>query len=755
MSLTADSILTSPPVPQPVAPPPTGRGTIDSHVSLVRRRKLTTLFLRATGLASVTIASGEVARVLADKLFQYSVPHHWYVLGAECLVGLACAATYAYLRRPTPLSAAIEIDRALDTRERLSTALLLRKSADHRNDPFASAALQDAQRFAAYLRPAKHFPVRWPRSLATALAIAAVAYLAHLYVPQQDLFHHGADKLAVAAQEQKAAEARKQVDKALKVINEKIPVVAGDTSVERAKKDLETLLARPIADPAAAQRSALSALQDLEKAVQQKVQANQKYAAAEADRRNLSRLQPGPDDKGPVAEATRAISNGDFDQAVKKLDKAVKEFENLSADEQKQQAQQMKSLAAQLQQMAADPSKQQQMQQNLQKMLQQQGVQQQQAQQLAQQMAQQMQQAATGNAAQQQQAQQNLQKMAQQAIQQANNGQGLSQMQQNALTQALRQQMGQAQSQAQAQQLGQAAQALAQAMQNASQPQGQQGQQQSGQNPQQGQQAQSGQQGNQQGQNSKQGQQQAQGGQQQGNQQQQGGQQQSGQQGGQQGSQQANGQQGSQQGSQQGNQQSAQGNQQSSQGGQQGNQQGGQQGMQSALNDMKQQLDSMKDMQNDAQSLDAAGQEAGDAAQAQAGQMGNNGQGDGQGQGNGDGPNGEWGNKNPKGQGEGQGRQGGQATGDRNYKQATPYGVKKERAPVQNIDGGKILASSLVKAGTVKGDAKEQLKAVQKAAEQEAAEEVDTDRVSRSAQKAVKEYFNSLGDQNAKPADQK
>jgi hypothetical protein len=158
--------------------------------------------------------------------------------------------------------------------------------------------------------------------------------------------------------------------------------------------------------------------------------------------------------------------------------------------------------------------------------------------------------------------------------------------------------------------------------------------------------------------------------------------------------------------------------------------------MQGAMESMREQLGAMQSLQNDAQQMDAAGQAAGQAARAQAqGMDGQGGQGSQDGEGNG-------------GQGNGDGMQNGegQATGDRSGKSERPFGIQKERAPVQNIEEGKILASTIVKAGTIKGEAREQLKEVAQAAEQEAAEEVDTERVSRAAQNAVKKYFESLPD---------
>lgn len=198
---------------------------------------------------------------------------------------------------------------------------------------------------------------------------------------------------------------------------------------------------------------------------------------------------------------------------------------------------------------------------------------------------------------------------------------------------------------------------------------------------------------------------------------------------------------------QQAAQQMAQAMQQAAQaqqgGGQQQQQQAGQQ-MASAQQQMQQQLAAMDAIQKDAAAQMAQAQDLGEAADACAGQC-NGGEGEGQdGQlaGRKDGA-GQWNDNDPKNKGAGMGG-GGIGAGGRAEKQLAPYTTKAEKAPVQDIESGRVLASTLVKAGTLKGEAKEQLKEVARAAQQEATDEVDQELISRSSQQAVKGYFNSI-----------
>ena len=71
--------------------------------------------------------------------------------------------------------------------------------------------------------------------------------------------------------------------------------------------------------------------------------------------------------------------------------------------------------------------------------------------------------------------------------------------------------------------------------------------------------------------------------------------------------------------------------------------------------------------------------------------------------------------------------------------------MKQEVDPSQDDEKGRILASNLIKDNNpLKGSAKETLKEIANKAANEQTDEVDQERIGRSAQKAVKEYFNSM-----------
>lgn len=640
---------------------------LDQHVAVVRNRLAFEQFVRSLATASFVFAVVCLVGIVLDRALSLGIPQlkYWFLGGLA--VTIITAIGFAIARRPNHHAAAVAIDQKLGLKEKFSTALHLR-TGESGTDPFALATVLDAERTAqdVILNYYRHFPMRFPRAAYGAIAVGLLAVAAFTFMKPMDLF--GQQAVAIERQKQEAAtkEAENRVKQALANI-EAVPRASADLeAVKQAKVDLQNLLKQPIKDPGSANRSAMKALQDVRDAIKQQIENQSKFAAAATDAKLLKDMAPDPQDKGPIADAQRAMSSGDFAKAAEQMKKAVEQFEKMDPEQQKKAAEQMQKMAQQMQQLAKDPQKlQQQMQQQLQQM----GMNQQQAQQLAQQ----MQQAAQGN----QQAQQQLQQMAQQAMQ------GMNPQQQQAVQQAMQEMQQQAQQNNAQQNMAQAMQQMAQAMQQAQQ------QQQGNQQQQQGQQA---------------------------NQQQQGQQQQGGQ------------------------------------------QPAGQQQMQQAMQQMQQQMQQMDQAAQELQEMADARQGLDQAIDEAAGACNN--PGDGQGQdgqlGAKDGL-GEWKDGDPMNKGAGMGGGPGIAAGDRSGKQQAPFGVKTEKSPSKNDKNGKILANTFIKDNKpIKGSANADLKQVAAAAEQEAADEVDTERVGRAAQNVVKEYFGSMGkDAPAEPAPKK
>jgi len=632
---------------------------LDHHVAMVQNKLALGRFLHALAWSLLVFGAIVWGTILVDKIFQVRPPREMVLFWAGAGLAVLTALSYAIWRRPTAQQAAVAIDERLALKEKFSTALYVRPM----KDPFAAAAVKDAERTADSVSLRKRFPLRFPRIAYGTFSIALAAFLSFWLIKPMDLFGKVEEQKKIQAELVKKEDAKKSVEQALAQVNSMPKSALENEKVQLAKRDLELMLQAPIKNPEQTKRNATKALQDVGEALKDQIQKNQRYADAQSDAKMFKNAFPPSDEKGPVADAQRQLAKGNFGEALQELNDAVKKFDKLDQKEQEKAADQMKAMAQQLNQMANDPKVQDQ----IQKQLQQAGMNQQQAQQIAQQ----MQQAANGDKQAQQQLQQAAQQAMQQLQQQAQAGNQQAQQQLQQLQQAMQQAQAQANAQQQAQQMAQAAQQMAQAMQQA---------QQAGQNPQQGQQQQAGQ-------------------------------------------------------------------------GQQGQQPGGQQGMQQAMQQMQAQLQQMQAIQGDAQQVAAAQQAAAQAAAQAAGGLNGNQPGGQQGQANNQ--QGVWNGGDvkgdPKNQGEWNGQagpaganQGGVGAGDRTYKAQAPYQVKQEVSQSEDIEGGAILANTLVKDKSIRGESKAKLTEAAKVALSQETDEVDQERISRQAQKVVKGYFETL-----------
>jgi hypothetical protein len=651
---------------------------LDQHVRLVRNKMAFSTLLRAWAWAGILFGIVVLLTIVVIRLTQFHLPRpaiwFWGGLGAAAVAGVV----YAMARRPSARHAAVAIDEKLALKEKFSTALYLRPS----KDPFAAAAVRDAERTAEQVSLHKRFPVEPPRAAWGTVGVAFAALGVAWLMPTFDLF--GVQQARKVHEQQRiaqVAQADVQIKRAIAAIEAAPEKVQADEQIRLASKELPDLLHQASRDPVRSAKRAEEAMKELD-AIKQKVQAEKQYAEAQRELENLKNLgAPSPDETGPVADAHRALAEGKLDQAMTDLKKAVDNFDKMDAQQQQKTAQQMQQLAQQIAQQANNPQTQQQIQQQMQKQLQQAGVNQKQAQQMAQQMQQLMQQAANGN----QQAAQQLAQMAKQAAQQANQKQGLSPQQQQQIAQqiqkAVQKAQQQANSQANSQAMQQAAQSLAKAMQQASQ-QGQKGQQ-GNQGQRQQQQARSGTPGQQQGGRPGQG------------------------------------------AGQQQQQQMAQAAQ--------------------AMQQQLQQLQAQANGAAGVTAAQQAAQNAqnGQPGQGQ-GQNPNGQQANGQ-WGKNNNP-GQWqpGKPNPQQAQGGQGGPAVAAAGRRPDPSEAPFAVKTEYSQSQTDDKGKILASSLVKAPAEKGESKMTLNQVAESAMKEATDEVGQDRIPRGAWNAVKGYFDTM-----------
>jgi hypothetical protein len=431
---------------------------LDQHVNAVRARMTLGVWLTALAWAGIVYAVVVLAAVLIYKLVQLELPHEaaWFWAGLGVTLGVSIV--YANARRPTAQQAAVAIDELLALKEKFSTALFVRAS----KDPFAVAAVKDAERTATSVSLQKRFPVRFPRAGLGTLAAACLVFLLAWLLPTFDLF---GVKQSAMARSQAVDESRRQaqdvIHRAIAEIDAAPKTVADKPEIQMAKKELLAMKGNKTIDPDTAKSTGQKAIEQVQQAIKQKIQANKDFAITQQEMQEFKNMTPPAGEPGPIADAHRNLAHGNFDAAVQDLSKAVDNFSKMDAKDQQKAARQMDQLAKAIKKMAEDPKVQQNVRQQMQNM----GATQQQQQQ----MQNLLKQAAAGNP----QASQQLQQLGKQLAQQMNQNGKMSPQQQRQMAQQIQKQMQQMQQQANgqmnAQQLAGSALALAQAMQQAAQ----------------------------------------------------------------------------------------------------------------------------------------------------------------------------------------------------------------------------------------------------------------------------------------------
>ena len=163
---------------------------LDDHVRMVRVKMTFAAFVRALPWTIAALAVLALLIVLVEKYTPLQLyrraggwfgvvdanqndskavfPHLWVWVGLG--VAFVLPLIYAIVRRPTSHQAAVAIDERLGLKEKFSTALYVRPSSD----PFATAAVRDAEDAARGADLHNKFPIPFPGRGAMMLALALV-----------------------------------------------------------------------------------------------------------------------------------------------------------------------------------------------------------------------------------------------------------------------------------------------------------------------------------------------------------------------------------------------------------------------------------------------------------------------------------------------------------------------------------------------------------------------------------------------------
>src|SRR5215212_1094646 len=196
---------------------------LDRHVLAVQNKLALDRFIGALAWASVFYAAAVWVGIVVYKVLRAQPPHtKWWLIG-----------------RASAHEAAVAIDEKLALKEKFSTALYARPLSD----PFAQAAVKDAERTAENVSLHKRFPLEFPRQSIGTAGIAILVALTMAFLPKMDLFGREQKRAALAIQQKRTDDARKAVEKALQVIVQtEAKGVADEETIKQAKKELEALV---------------------------------------------------------------------------------------------------------------------------------------------------------------------------------------------------------------------------------------------------------------------------------------------------------------------------------------------------------------------------------------------------------------------------------------------------------------------------------------------------------------------------------
>jgi len=157
---------------------------LDNHILTIRNKLALGVFLDAAAWAGTALAMVIGIAIIGQRVLDRAIPHSLVLLGIGFVAGVIGALVYGLIRRPSPQTAAIKIDQVLGLKEKYSTALYARQLSD----PFAAAAVLDAERAANQVSLYKRFPLKLPRQAMTAAALFLLAMLLALFMPTLHLF---------------------------------------------------------------------------------------------------------------------------------------------------------------------------------------------------------------------------------------------------------------------------------------------------------------------------------------------------------------------------------------------------------------------------------------------------------------------------------------------------------------------------------------------------------------------------------------
>ncbi|MCK4343474.1 MAG: hypothetical protein KAY37_17305 [Phycisphaerae bacterium] len=321
---------------------------LDRQINHTRRRLSGNVLLQRLSIGVLLAAGLWALTIIIVRLFALNLPL-WQGGWIAALVALLVGVIGLAIARPSALQAAVELDSAAGLKERLSTALLVRRDTD----PFVRAAVEDAEKVASHVHVPTHIryraPALWPWSAATVLAALILAWL----MPTVDLLADETDPeahvpRAVVEAEHKVIKA--EFDKKLGQIKE---LAQGDRELKAIIEDIEPMEMpeHPTVTPDDIRQDAVRRIDDIRDRLKEKLEADETNSLKQT-KRLFQQLNP-PGSQKADNKLAQALANGDFKGAQEALRELAKKMDEAAQNANEPEAQQkLAQMQQQLQQMA-------------------------------------------------------------------------------------------------------------------------------------------------------------------------------------------------------------------------------------------------------------------------------------------------------------------------------------------------------------------------------------------------------------------
>ncbi len=306
-------------------------------------------------------AFGAAAAAAGGKLLGWSLSRILAISAVVFVAATVVGLIVAWIRRVRPLRAAVELDRAFDLQDRVTSAISL--TDDLRQQPAAQALLRDLSRWLDSIDPAATFSWRVPRAAVAPLLPLLLGMISWLLLPTWQRESQAVDRAAVAedslAERQELAE---RVQRAMNRLEQDLATLLPQVAEEGQLAELRELLAelerlardagtdrRSLPDP----EKTLQQLGDIEKRLQEQRDRLAEQAKVRNTLQELARRasQVATATNDPIRQFQQALQRGDLERAARALKKLAEQLRksDLPAEQKRVLQNQLQRLHRELQ----------------------------------------------------------------------------------------------------------------------------------------------------------------------------------------------------------------------------------------------------------------------------------------------------------------------------------------------------------------------------------------------------------------------